>query len=346
MIFVLGDKSRFSFLREILKESDKDNENFKKNILGKKDIKIVSDNFLADKAENCLVAETLPFNTSLFFPATNETSDLDVSFRDRIILFDEFPFRTAEEIENIKNLKDKNITVVLYDIQRQNLVSDVTNMRDALEDALKKYQKENINVEIRQYGESFDFLFSKCFMPTDFSPNIRKKIASKKSELDFLFNVEYEVEYVNSVKSEIEDSPVVLDSIVKFEKHMKGNLSKVYYSKAKNYFIDKNFGKYFSFVFKLYKNEMNDFCDIIDKSHEASLKKKIISEFESTIKIKEKLYFSGAGEKEYIFFLNENNEAIIKFKNQIKIFFSKKLYLLVKDFMIAQLTKMEEILNG
>ena len=161
-LIVLGDKSRYQFLRKII---DDENMNLKTEILSKKDIEIVSEKI--DNIDNLnekvvYLSKKLPLYTTLFFPSEINTSS-KYETNDKILFFDEFPYRTAIGMENIKNILEKNpeidFEIILIKNNRKNLQSDLSNEEEAIRTAIKEYYLEKFRVRVVNFEDNYNFLF-------------------------------------------------------------------------------------------------------------------------------------------------------------------------------------------
>jgi len=106
-LIILGDKSRYQFLRKII---DDENMNLQTEVLSEKNIEIMSEtinNIDNPKERVFYFSKKLPLHTTLFFPSEINMSS-EYGANDKILFFDEFPYRTAIGMENIKNIFKKN----------------------------------------------------------------------------------------------------------------------------------------------------------------------------------------------------------------------------------------------
>ena len=105
-LIILGDRSRYQFLRKII---DDENMNLKTEVLSEKNIEIMSEtinNIDNPKERVFYFSKKLPLHTTLFFPSEINMSS-EYGANDKILFFDEFPYRTAIGMENIKNILKK-----------------------------------------------------------------------------------------------------------------------------------------------------------------------------------------------------------------------------------------------
>ena len=250
-LIVLGDKSRYQFLRKII---DDENMNLKTEILSKKDIEIVSEKI--DNIDNLnekvvYLSKKLPLYTTLFFPSEINTSS-KYETNDKILFFDEFPYRTAIGMENIKNILEKNpeidFEIILIKNNRKNLQSDLSNEEEAIRTAIKEYYLEKFRVRVVNFEDNYNFLF------WDFEGFIKnlnifmKDLKELKNNIEIFFEIEYEME---CIQIDEKLSEQLLDSFVKYKESFI-NKNDIMYSLKKNvsdYFFksDYNYKQFFRF---------------------------------------------------------------------------------------------------
>ena len=161
-LIVLGDKSRYQFLRKII---DDENMNLQTEVLSEKNIEIMSEtinNIDNPKERVFYFSKKLPLHTTLFFPSEINMSS-EYGANDKILFFDEFPYRTAIGMENIKNIFKKNpeidFEIILIKNNRKNFQSDLSNEEEAIEIAVKEYYLEKFRVKVVNFEDNYDFLF-------------------------------------------------------------------------------------------------------------------------------------------------------------------------------------------
>ena len=217
-LIILGDKSRYQFLRELIDNSIK-NINLKTEILSEKDIEIKSEykNINQTEEKKILVSKKIPLNTVLFFPSEVSTNNKFES-NDKILFFDEFPYRTATGIENIKNILKKNpnvnFEIILIKNNRKSLQSDLSNEKEAFEKAFKEYNFEKFKIKKVTLENNYRFLFwdfKEVIQNTNIFMNDLKEI---KKSINILFDVEYDFEYIQ-IDEKLSEQ--LLDSFVKYK---------------------------------------------------------------------------------------------------------------------------------
>lgn len=348
-LIVLGDKSRYQFLRKII---DDENMNLQTEVLSEKDLEIVSEkvNNVDNLNEKVIyLSKKLPLYTTLFFPSEiNMSSKYEAN--DKILFFDEFPYRTAIGMENIKNIFKKNpeidFEIILIKNNRKNFQSDLSNEEEAIEIAVKEYYLEKFRVKVVNFEDNYDFLFWNFEGFIKNSNIFINNLKELKNNIEIFFEIEYEME---CIQIDEKLSEQLLDSFVKYKESFV-NKNDIMYSLKKNvsdYFFksDYNYKQFFRFSEELYLKYIDNIC-IWNKEKDL---KKLKSEFENRmeyfIEVPIIIGFSGTTEEDYIYFYNNHKKEMIEFKNKIKNFFRKELCKLIKSYIENKIERMENLLN-
>lgn len=348
-LIVLGDKSRYQFLRKIITD---ENINLKTEILSEKNIEIISEklgNIDNSKESVFYFSKKLPLHTTLFFPS-EINMDTRYEINNKILFFDEFPYRTATSIENIKYILEKNpkldFEIILIKNNRKNLQSDLSNENEAIKTAIREYNLEGFRVKVVDFEENYNFLF---WSFEGFTKNINSftnDLEELKKILDIFFEIEYEMEYI-----QIEEklSEQLLDSFVKYKKSFinKDNIMNLLKINVSDYFFKKdyNYKQFFEFSENLYLKNIDKVCVWNVERDLKNLKLKFKKRIEEFIELPILIKFDGITEEDYIFFYNKYKKEMIEFKNRIKTFFKTELCQLIKDYIKNKIERMENFLD-
>lgn len=348
-LIVLGDKSRYQFLRKIITD---ENINLKTEILSEKNIEIMSDtvnNIDNPKERVFYFSKKLPLHTTLFFPSEINT-DSRYEINNKILFFDEFPYRTATGIENIKHILEKNpkldFEIILIKNNRKNLESDLSNENEAIKIAIREYNLEKFRVKIVDFEENYNFLFWSFEGFKKNTNSFTNDLEELKKNLDIFFEIEYEMEYI-----QIEEklSEQLLDSFVKYKKSFinKDNIMDLLKIDVSDYFFknDYNYKQFFEFSENLYLKNIDKVCVWNVERDLKNLKLKFKKRIEEFIELPILIKFDGITEEDYIFFYNKYKKEMIEFKNRIKIFFKTELCQLIKDYIKNKIERMENFLD-
>lgn len=343
-VIITGDKSRYQFLRHIVENGQEIilSELYTEKI-AERDIYLTSDR--GKIAEDTYYTSKLPLNTELCFPKeTWEISDL-LDDKARIIVFDEFPYGTSEDIGKfeslIKRSRYSQLEVVLFQNNRAALDTDITTEAMALDEVEKLYKRKHINVHRYQVNHRPDFLFWSV-IPAIKRQNhfFYKLIDSIRGNIE-TYDSCYDLRYELFLKEKIED-PAILNRFIQENKKLTGkNVWDVFCMEAYNYYFitisDVN-----SFCVKMYKLGIGDsILWDIEKDVEG-LKKDIQELFLKRVKPAEKLTYRS---ENYDEFINHNSDKIIDFKMKIKNFFAIELKQFLKERIIKKMKKVEELIG-
>ena len=349
-LVILGDKSRYQFLRKII---DDENMNLKTEILSKKDIEIVSEkinniNNLNETEKVVYLSKKIPLHTTLFFPS-EINMDCKYEVNDKILFFDEFPYRTAISLESIKNIFQKNpetnFEIVLIKNNRKSLQSDLSNEEEALKIAIREYNLENFYIKTIDFKDNYNFLFWDFKGYAKNSNVFINNLKGLKSSMEIFFDIEYEME---CIQIDEKLSEQLLDNFVKYKESFI-NKNDIMYSLKENvsdYFFknDYNYKQFFQFSEELYLKYIDNICIWDTERDLEKLKLEFKNRMEHFIELPVLVDFSGTTEEDYIYFYNKHKKEMIEFKNKIKDFFRKELCQLIKGYMEDKIKRMESLL--
>ena len=326
-VIILGDNSRYKFLKNILKDNVYiDEDKLYKNDLN---IKYSTKNYI-EEYEDINVIEIginlIPVSTLILIPSSNFNFTYNEKEIDKLVIFNSFPYG-KEDLINIYNdiLKKYRIfqsLFVLYKEDRRFAKGDLTSEEEAIINARKLYENKNIDNIVYNSNSDFNSIFR-------LSPNIieafkvdyKNKINSVKENLDDNYNNDYELyikNYFDFIALLNDDKYSKFNRIFNFE-----NI-KNYKTIWRGYV--NNFEKQYLYNSNELIVEIRDFymefikeITIFNKSIEIdNLDKYILSVYKDYFK-EEVVLYTPETELEYIKLINYENE-----KN-IQIIFRKKL---------------------
>lgn len=187
-IVVIGDKSRYQFLRQLIPYTGMHSEK-----LVDKTVKLVDKNM--EKSDDSYFSSLIPLNTQVVFPSEFEIETYEFTVNDLVLFFDEVPFQTEFEIGQLDKLTaDPNVAhlqVVLYDTRQGILTTDVTTSQDAKDAAKTELLKRQI--AYIDYPESgIDVFLWNLTTLLDPAKKILSKINKKRELLQYTFSIDYE----------------------------------------------------------------------------------------------------------------------------------------------------------
>lgn len=343
-IVIIGDKSRYQFFRYFIDEKYIGyKELFYTERISERDIFMTSN--IEEKGENIYISNKLPLNTLVFFP--KEYSEVLYGQQDKIVIFDEFPYVTEENLLKLKNIIEtgnyNQIEVVLIINNRERLESDISTEEMALKEAETIYKRKNIKVSKYKFGEIPTFLFSS--IDSIQNNNQLKSLLNDLKFVSEIFSTSYELMYEESELNKNLSNPEFINSFFEYNRNIIGkNIWRYYFEKIFNYFWKDNSSKIDDFYIKFYEMNLKSFC-IWDISIDIEeLKMEIRKLFMN------KLYFP----KEYIFYgdkpeyeelLNKLAKDLVNFKKELINFFTEDIKQYLKQRIEKNINKLEALLD-
>ncbi len=336
-VIILGDKSRYQFLRQLLPEEQLHSEE-----LVSRTIKLVS---RADSLKEDMYASTrIPLDTEVIFP--DEIVSVDFSFEqnDLVLYFDEMPFQTEFEIEQLDKLCEneniKALQVVLYNSKKEKLDTDITSSLDAREEAKKRLLKNKIPfIEYPEAGiDALIWHYEAVLELKDKQLNKLKKLSQK---LEYTFVLDYELDFIE-VESEML-SPLVLESLFRYVTQDVGkDVLKTAVDRAVIACVrDRRLQRMIAALYEKYLNEY------IVWNAEKDLEKifeKMEQEFLKQVRNNRDFKFP-KGNDQYELELNKNKAQVMLLKNQITDFFKNDLALFLKAQIQQRINILEEMIR-
>lgn len=344
-LIITGDKSRYQFFREMVDGAVNSNQMFFTEKIGENDIYLTSDR--SKVKDRVFYSDRIPLNTIVFFPKEFETLITPGKFTDRVVIFDEFPYATDEDISNLEQIIQKGefcqLEVVLFQNDRTALSSDISTEKTAIEDAKLRYENYNINVQCYHTKDKPDFLLWSSAAKYDSNRN--SFIASIRNARDSLsvFDSCYDLEYELVLHSIIEN-PENLERNFKYEYGLQGkSIWKVYFDKVYNFYWVNN-SAIDEFIVETYRRNVTDLC-VWDLSVDINEMKQAVRKlFSKQFEGFNYLAYNG-DEKEYAQFVNKHLKEILAFKQKIVHFFTDELKQFLKMRITKDIERMERVLN-
>ncbi len=345
-IIAIGDKSRYQYLRSIVLSDGVKETSFKTEYLGSNTVYVVPSNYNSN--ENSFRSNMLPLATEIVFPSEIECGQYECCDNDKVILFDEFPFRTQEKIDNL-NLYAQQVghglcEIVLILNDRKLMESDISTEKMAFEGAYDEYKTEGFKVYKYVQGELNDFLFGMGNSKIDQNVfNLKRKIGQVKEEVEILesdYNLEYEINI-----HKFFENPALLDSFFEYNKKgLRENANKYFINNAKMCFFKDIKGQYVNFYEKIYMRYIEKIC-VWDLQKDINfLNRKVILRFEQYFQDIPQLSCK-EDEKDYVIWINQNIQYILSFKEKMKAFFETELCQIIKEQIKERMNKLEELLD-
>lgn len=343
-LVITGDKSRYQFFRYVVEKQMNSQERFHTENLEEMDVFVTSDK--EKVVGNTFYSDKVPLNTTLFFPSEYKKL-IEYNFSDRIIIFDEFPYGTEEEVVSLEEIIQSGnygqLEVVLFQNDRSVLDSDISTDKMAIEEAEERYRNKSINVRRYRIGDVPEFLFWSQDVNRESEKSVFTSVLQNAYMCIDTFDSCYDLQYILDISIRVED-PMVLDSFFEYSNQLNGkNVWHIFYIKAFNYYFENN-TSIEEFYINIYKTNISDFGiwdiekDIID------LRKCVRTLFALKIESGDKLIYKG-GKDDYDNFINCNKSEMINFKKNIINFFATEIKILLKQRIAKNIKKMEELLK-
>lgn len=354
-IIIIGDRSRYQFLRIINPKGEQ--TVFHTEELAKKDVYILSE--FGKKADGCFYSTRIPLGTEIVFPSEFTASAFPCEMNDKILLFDEFPYRTESEIAQYKQYIENNRTldcsIIIVDNHVETLETDITDMKQAISDAVQKYQSEGFFVSVYDIGkDKTDFLFRKLeTLKIDNETEYALKVISNgRSKLKITFDISYKRALMleADIYAGNPNFIYILGSLMKYDKRMREQYAfGVLERTVCDYFWGDSKNKYFKFVAEFYQKKAKDYVGEyclwdFDKDL-AMLNEDILKNFQKNIQSQHKKEFV-ASEIEYELFEDLHKKEINSFRNRIIDFFNEDLKQIIKSRLLSHIENLEKILKG
>lgn len=344
-IIITGDKSRYQFLRNIVNQEISGEINFFLTAqISENDIYVTSDK---KKLEgNVYYSSQIPLNTMLFFPGEYNSS-VEYKINEKIVFFDEFPYKTERKMEQLNEIIHSNsygqLEIILVYNNRNALESDITTEKTAMEETESEYKKQGLCVSRYDGHTRPDYLFWSLPEQVKQRPfSLGPIVDDVKIRVD-TFESCYDLQYEFDLGMLLED-PMILDSFFEYTNEIKGrNVWEVYYERICNYFW-KDHSDIENFITDRYREGIAELCiwdisvDLLD------LNKNVRKLFADKMQGFEDLIFEGE-KNDYSGFLNKNKKNILEFKQRIKTFFSTDLKTFLKMRIIKHIERMEELIK-
>ena len=345
-IVITGDKSRYQFLRYMVGEqSIKNYKEFYTTKMGENDIYLTPD---SDKvSEYTYYTNKLPLHTEIYFPKESEELTLTFDFSDRVIVFDEFPYGTEEDIRKLESLMESGsygqLEVVLFQNDRTRLDTDITTDTMAVDEAEGRYRKKYITVQRYQNNHRPDFLFWSVTPSGRTEQHIFSNLLAAAQKRIDIFESSYELDYIFELSGVIED-PKILDSFVKYGRDLEGkNVWNIFGARAYVYFFQESHD-IDQFCIREYRKNIEDLSIWNMEKDLDDLKERIRKLFAEKMKVFDELIYN-YGEDVYVYFINGYQNRIINFKKRIKRFFEEDLKVFLKDRLTKHVERMEKLIR-
>lgn len=342
-INILGDKARFSFFKDVCDTVENNNFTVLSETLEKKGIlvKSIDQRKSLDSDVGIIFSKKLPLNVELFFVPLVYTAT-DSPF-EKYLFIDEFPFRTKEEFETICTYRNKDISVILYDIERRSLETDIDNIQSALLEAQKEYEKNSIPVKIYKKGDSLHKIFQMHYQNRlSYRENYLDNVTKLITDLNSLWDIDYDMCYITKRETEL-TNPILLNKFVSYSLNMVNDIYLEFSKRVVHFFIEEKFSDNFSYAIDLYMDYISKIIWWNKEKEKTYITEKIKKYFINEFTPIHHLIFLGT-EKDFAYFMNTHQEDDLIMKKSISDFFQIKLSHFLKTILLDRISILKNII--
>ncbi len=352
-IYVMGDKSRYQYLQRLLKEFPIQQVFKNTGAVERQDISIVHAPTTKEDSQS-LQSHRIPLHTRVTIAGDSQEprnfSMEGMDSYDKILILDEFPYRTDAELERTGRLsrdyRVRDYEVILIRKEGQSLKSDISSADDAMEQAQRDYEAEGHPVKTYSISSKENiFNYYPSGIKGGWKKIFQKRLQAAKDRLMVEFEQVFLLNYGFELKTDLEDSKR-LDSYIQYarvrgrelrETFIVGFMHDFFRETALSMVLKK-------FIRSMYLNFTKE-IPVWDREKDID---RFFSEvgisFSQKLYVGRRLPFSG-DEADYIIFKNQNSQRILDMKNCAISFFSDELKEIMRRRILKRIERLEEILD-
>ena len=348
-IIVIGDESRYQFLRKLM---EKGNIPINLEIVKEKGCTVTWN--IENVSENVYYSSQVPLYTEVEFPTIERINQESISYKDaKLLIFDEQPYQTEGDVKLLNKYRYKGLSceIILVLNNRKAMDSDVSSEQDGADKALEYYQNRGFRVHKYVMGEAFDFFLYEDYQENNAYRYFKEKLKEMEEEACEMILSMYELKLKEyDLNKYISSDPAPWNKFFPYYK----NISDIVIYSTQNAFHtlmkkeNEKFTQIYEDLYKeLYKsNKLNIECWNLKKDKEI-LYQKLVQSYRQKFKGMVQLSFKG-DELEYTKWMTDegNKKIIIEIKNKLGEFIEKDAGDIIRKYMLDRINRMEEVLNG
>lgn len=353
-IIVLGDPSKYQFLKEII-SSKMWNEIWNTNYrlsLANRFIEVEEGGLKEDTLDNLQqdkvrLTGKLPGGTLMVYPPEGDIKSCKYDVTDRIVFFDEFPFREKTVLDQILKTARENpfnsVSVILYIPGRKSLSTDITSVESAIIEAKKQYAIKKIKVAMHKPNDYPDFLFwSSPQYYESMTTDLRRKVEKVKNQINKCFEFDFELLLID-LQQLIDVTE--LEHLTMFNQILHGRcLYREYMNRFIAGYLNNPSSQFMEIVIDFYEGYIGE-CQIWDMTQDVMALRQILkNDYLGSYQEETDEKFLGTDKYEYKIFLMDTQIAV-HFKIDLMDYMRKNLPELIKKYLINKLKKLEELAN-
>lgn len=337
--YIIGDQSRFQYLKMLIGDAAYNELVNVTTINTIEDVHVACDQ---DGYNGVLISSEIPLNTEVIIQGT-VLQDVEYERYDKILIFDEFPYRTKDTVEDVRKISDhphtREYEIILIEGEQKGLKSDVSTIEDAMNEAKKLYTQEGHSVKISSLSKIKELLFQTLDDSYDIYALLRKKLDYVLQYIHEDFDFEYDLVYEDFFDD------IQMEKVMRGGIKRGGDIRKIFVGEISKRIVDRGHSKIQMFIEGIYKYFMRE-INMWDL--ERDLKEffvEIQGDFANFIYTNvEELCFQRS-EQKYEVFYNQHRENIVRMKNCTRQFFKDELKQKIVERMENRIEKLKELLG-
>lgn len=337
--YIIGDQSRFQYLKMLIGDAAYNELVNVTTINTIEDVHVVCDQ---DGSNGVLISSEIPLNTEVIIQGT-VLQNVEYEGYDKILIFDEFPYRTKDTVEDVRKISDhphtREYEIILIEGEQKGLKSDVSTIEDAMNEAKKLYTQEGHSVKISSLSKIKELLFQTLDDSYDIYALLRKKLDYVLQYIHEDFDFEYDLVYEDFFDD------IYMEKVMRSGIKRGGDIRKIFVGEISKRIVDRGHFKIQMFIEEIYKYFMKE-INMWDL--ERDLKEffvEIQGDFANFIYTNvEELCFQRS-EQKYEVFYNQHRKNIVRMKNCTRQFFKDELKQKIVERMENRIEKLKELLG-
>ena len=351
-IYITGDGSRHQYLKKLVGISSAKDYFGEEFTVENRDVHIVNSSNL-ENISGKILSGKIPLNTEVVIAGnTQVTEDFtidELESYDRILIFDEYPYRTDIEQRRIDSISEnydvRDYEIVLIKKEDEGLKSDISSAEEAMLSAKMSYEEDRhkvITYSMLSEDKILEFPQSCCV--NNLNMRFKKRVQAAKEKLDSGFDIDFMCDYLIGLKDEI-NNPENIDSYISVDKIQNKKIREVFIRGFSLDFFGENPSSKMlkNFVEGLYRKYTKEIA-VWDIDRDINLLYSDIGRiFFEKMNTGWDYHFAGS-DTDYIMFKNIYSENIVELKKSAISFFEDDRPVIIKNKILDRIKRLEELL--
>lgn len=351
-IYITGDGSRHQYLKKLVGISSAKDYFGEEFTVENRDVHIVNSSNL-ENISGKILSGKIPLNTEVVIAGnTQVTEDFtidELESYDRILIFDEYPYRTDIEQRRIDSISEnydvRDYEIVLIKKEDEGLKSDISSAEEAMLSAKMSYEEDRHKVIIySMLSEDKILEFPQSCCVNNLNMRFKKRVQAAKEKLDSGFDIDFMCDYLIGLKDEI-NNPENIDSYISVDKIQNKKIREVFIRGFSLDFFGENPSSKMlkNFVEGLYRKYTKEIA-VWDIDRDINLLYSDIGRiFFEKMNTGWDYHFAGS-DTDYIMFKNIYSENIVELKKGAISFFEDDMPVIIKNKILDRIKRLEELL--